>query len=397
MLKINKKKVVITIGLTGFPYSLAPAQKLLLIGKALIKKSSRFLVISNTFIKPTLLNRNLKKTGRIDGVIYHTASRFVFSPSSPVSKAYHKLLGLFREFLLINSLRRKGEIECLIVYSKSAVYSGFWGFYSRVAGIPCCLIYFELVSSLKYRKSFFLRLNDKFFDNHIFRFFNGVITISETLIARIRSKSPKTKYIKVPPLVDFGEFEKFNRNPLENYFLYCGTLSYFEVIEFLIMSYSKLRSRDNYKLYLVVNGEKGLLEKLQTSIREKELNEQVAIFSDLTYSQLIQMYVNAFALLIPLRNTPQDTARFPQKVAEYCAARRPIITTRFGELVNYFDDSSMIFSDNYDSVEFAEKMEFTINNTAVCERIAEKGYIIGKENFDYLSFSDPLKSFISNL
>ena len=57
------------------------------------------------------------------------------------------------------------------------------------------------------------------------------------------------------------------------------------------------------------------------------------------------MYKNATAHLIPLSNSIQDTARFPNKISEYLASAKPIITTDVGEIKHYFKDM-----DNFDEI-----------------------------------------------
>ena len=47
-------------------------------------------------------------------------------------------------------------------------------------------------------------------------------------------------------------------------------------------------------------------------------------------------FFNSEALLIPLRNTIQDIARFPNKLSEYVGVSGLIITTDVGEIKDYF-------------------------------------------------------------
>jgi hypothetical protein len=394
----GSNNLIIGIGLSGFPFSLAPAQKLLLIAKAAKMSGYDFLVISNSFIKENPLNSGLRKKGSIDGIIYCTTAPSVFSPDSFFSKLIYKLKGKINELLLINKYRKRKRIGGLVLYSKSSLYCLFWSAYAKIFGIKVSLIYFELLSSLQFKRSFPQRLNFAFFDNYIFKYFDGVITISDGLIFHIEQRYPEKKIIKIPPLVDFKSFAAVpKKSGPVSYFLYCGTLFYLEVVEFIIESYARLSCPNKPKLTMVLNGDPHVLKNLHLKIVGKGLENDVTILSNLKYEELVELYVNAIALLIPLRDTPQDTVRFPQKIAEYCAAQKPIITTRIGEVVNYFDNSSMIFSDRYDIGEFSDKMKFVIENRDSSDNIASACYRIGKLNFDYQSFSEPLSKYFSNL
>lgn len=388
----NKNKSIVTIGLSGFPFGMAASQKLFLMGKAIAINGSDFTVISNTFIKETDLNKKLEKKGTIDSVKYLTTSPFIFSPQGVLKKIWGKFIGILLEFLLIIKLKRQKKLDVLIIYSMSFLYTAFYGLLAKLLNISSYFVYFELRSSCTNRKGFGVKLNDKLLDKQIFRFVSGVITISENLVQQVKKYSPNKKYIVVPPLVDFDQF-KIKRAIEDAYFLYCGTLAYIEVIEFIIDSYTLLKSSE-YKMFMVLNGSSKELEKITKKINDLGLQKQIRILSNLEYDDLINYYTNAKALLIPLRNTPQDVSRFPQKVAEYCAAKNPIISNKIGEMVNYFNDSSIVFCKGYDKAEFAEKLKYVIDNKEECERIALNAYKIGEENFDYKSFSKPLYSFL---
>ena len=114
--------------------------------------------------------------------------------------------------------------------------------------------------------------------------------------------------------------------------------------------------------------------------------------------ELINYYKNARALLIPLRNTSQDIARFPHKIGEYAASGRPIISNNFGEMAYYFEDGkNSLLSEKYEYCDFANKMDFVVNNPEKASEIGKEGRIIANKFFDYKNFGSGLISFLENL
>ena len=181
----------------------------------------------------------------------------------------------------------------------------------------------------------------------------------------------------------------------EKYFLFCGAAGYFEVIIFIIRSFELLENSD-YQLKLIISGNKEHLEIVENAIMLSEKSDLIQIMSNLEYSQLQKYYMNATALLIPLRNTLQDKARFPHKIGEYLATKNPLITTKIGEIPLYLKHLDNAFvCENYDENEFSDMMAFVINNPELSNEIGQKGYKTGFKYFNYCNYGKPLIDFLS--
>ena len=129
----------------------------------------------------------------------------------------------------------------------------------------------------------------------------------------------------------------------------------------------------------------------------QESHPDVIIKSDLPYNELIQHYKGASALLIPLRNTIRDIARFPNKVCEYCASESVVITTGYGEMVYLFKDGQNAFVANDFTVEeFSSALNrFGKNNDQ--RQVGRESYQLGLKKFNIDSYVDETKQFIESL
>lgn len=108
------------------------------------------------------------------------------------------------------------------------------------------------------------------------------------------------------------------------------------------------------------------------------------MFSKLPEKQLFTFYKNAIALLIPLRPTLHDIARFPHKTDEYLASGNPVISTNYCEVKYYFTDMmNILLAESYDCDLFADKMQFVIDNPSVAKIIEEAGKNTEIELFEY--------------
>jgi glycosyltransferase involved in cell wall biosynthesis len=241
-------------------------------------------------------------------------------------------------------------------------------------------------------------LERQLFDRYVTRFVDGILPISEFLISKIKEVNFKGEILKIPPICDYREINKVQIiNTSETYFLYVGYFIYKWAISFVIKSFESLADNNCY-LHLVINGGSQQLADLQSEINTSIKKDKIILLSKLSYQDLISQYKNACALLIPLESRIRDLARFPQKISEYLASERPIVTTANGEIKYYFiDGENALISQSEDIVEFSSKMEIAINQPELAKEIGRKGYDTGLKYFDIDSYRNSLREFVANL
>jgi glycosyltransferase involved in cell wall biosynthesis len=151
-------------------------------------------------------------------------------------------------------------------------------------------------------------------------------------------------------------------------------------------------------LYLVINGNKNDISEINNYIDTNIKRDKIKIFSRLSEKNLNYYYKNAMALLIPLRPTFQDIARFPHKTGEYLGTGNPVISTNYGEIKYYFKDmENMLLANSYDVKLFADKMQFVIDNPDIVKEIGIKGKNSGLSLFDYKVQAKSINNFINSL
>lgn len=315
-----------------------------------------------------------------------------FRPQNFLKRNFFKLFSPIFEFWSIRNCNKIKKIDWVNVYTQYFGLCLFYYFLSKILRFKTILHYVEIRSEFKNR-NLFLKLNDFLYDNYSMFLFDRYLPISHFLDEYLKEKNPMVKTLIIPPICDFDYFKKLNcSNEFDDsYFLYCGSSAYSDVIVFIIESFEKLKSDEFIKLYLVLNG--------KVSIEIKELIERnqdrIQLFSNLEYEKLICLYKNAIALLIPLRNIPQDEARFPQKICEYIASGKIIISTNFGEVKHYFEDmNNALIADAYDKTTYAKKMEWVLQNISHLNFMENKIYETGKKYFDIISYYEPIKDFL---
>jgi glycosyltransferase involved in cell wall biosynthesis len=395
---MTKNKInLLYLGFSGFPYGFAEFQKILLISKALVNEGASVTVIGSHSIHNRTQRPGLKKIGHFQGI------KYIYSSGTPyrnpnffkrnIVKPFERIL----ESILIFKLHRKNKIDAAIVSTQIFSYLLCYKILSRLLGFKILFNYVEYRSQITDREDIKYRLNSYLLDGYAVKLSDGVLVISEFLINIIKNLDPHKPYLKIPMMVDTDRYNWIVKSLNEKYFLFCGVTTYKEIIFFTIMSFELIENSDTL-LYLVVNGSINQLAEIEKRIAVSGKPGMIKLISNISDRELSVLYKNATALLIPLRPTIQDEARFPHKFGEYLVSGNPVITTNYGEVRYYFKDMvNALVAEIYEEKAFAEKMNYVISNPSECAVIAENGKNTALEYADYKTYGVKIINFINEL
>lgn len=394
---MKDKLNVVYLGYSDFPYGFAEFQKILLISKALVYEGTSVKVIGSRGYHDSVQSPGLKKVGHTQGITYIYSSGTPYRRSNffkrNIVKPFEKLL----EAMLICKLNRKNKIDAAIISTQIFRHLLYYKILSRLLGFKILLNYVEYRSKIADRKEIKYRSNAYLFDRYAVKISDGILVISEFLINIIKNIDPRKPYLKIPMMVDIDRYNGIVKSLNEKYFLFCGVTTYKEIILFTINSFELIENSDTF-LYLVVNGNIDKLAEIEKRISISSKSKIIKLISNISDKELTVLYKNASGLLIPLRPTIQDEARFPHKFGEYLVSGNPVITTNYGEVKYYFKDMvNALVSEIYDEKAFAEKMDYVITNPAECAVIGENGKKVALENADYKKYGTRIINFINEV
>lgn len=369
-------------------------QRQLLIAKGLAESGNKVTVIS--FKGNHSRDKVFPPNGTFQGIHYHYASGTIHRPKGFLQRNWMKLVGRFRELMYIRNLKNSENIDAAYVSTDQFQRVLIYWIWLRWLHIPIILNYDELMSSIP-GASAIKKFNDWLFDRFAVYLIDGVTPISEYLLEHTKSIRPSILAMKLPILCDFDKFNPSLQNTSEQNFVYCGAASYVELIEFVLLAFDQLDMQKRpIFLDLVLGGKKTDLDIVSKKIENSLNSGNIRLHPNVPHDQIPGYYASASALLIPMRPTIQDAARFPHKLGEYLASGRPVITTNFGEVQHYqfVDEETALVAGSYDPVLFAEKMKFVLEHPIKCQNIGVKGREMGLRNFNYQQIGLDLKNFI---
>lgn len=387
------------LGESGFPEGLASIQKTIIVGDTLIKAGAEFIVINRKGVLEPGKHQFLKPRGEFEGISYIYASGITYRPKYFVVRNLMKFKGAVNEYLYLRKMRSEDKKQVAIVSNLSFLQSLLYVIYGKILGFPVVYLYVEMASEMEHRDGLVNKVNDYLFEKCLLKWMDGALPISEPLKENFHKITPGKPILKIPTICNFEKFNLPKKKLKEEYFLYCGAIEYREIIDFIIQAFKTLDKTNNIKLYLIVSkGSSKQYREFEQYLEQNQLKHKIKIFSDIPFSELVDLYVNASALLIPLRPTKQDAARFPHKIAEYAATGNPIITTNYGEVTHYFKDSeNALIADSYDISKFADKLKFVLDHPKAARKIGQNGKNLGIKEFSHIYYGPKLKDFLQKM
>ena len=393
----EKKLQVIHLGIAGFPHKaiLAPIQKSYLTYKGLVEAGAAVLYIN---VLPQALpseRHDDAVQGNLGGIDYVYTCGTPYRSEKFLERNRVKLKGMVQEARLLLSLSRRRSLDVAILYSSHFSVLLYYRCWSKLLGFPLIMNYVEYrsafeTSSITRKISWFL--TDRFAPKLV----DGMLPISEFLIAHMKKQSAHLPYLKVPTLCNFSRYaaiEKGSTTP--RYLLYCGSAAYYEVANFIIESFELLKEVPDVYLYLIINGWPHEKEKVSSRIVQSVKAPFIKMFSDVASADYSRLLFQAEGLLIPLRPNIQDAARFPNKIGEYVASGNPMVSTRVGEVAHYFKDKvSAFIAEDYTEKSFAQKMQYLLDHPEEAQAVGKEGQAVGRREFDYKVNGQKLLDFL---
>jgi len=385
---------LVFLGLSGFPIGMAAIQRQRLIAKGLIENGWDVTVVCPRATHPE--NVKLKRVGRFEGIVYV----YLFGPQRNKNffiRNSQKLVAPFKEFCLLQRLKSKKGINAAIVSNRNSFTAAIK--YRLVSWLLRFKLLINLVEIYKDREQtpLLLKVNDFFFNNFGLYFFDAFLPISEHIRDSFARFNKKNELIPI-----ITDYDYINALPVitkreKPFFLFCGSASYLKSIRFIIEAFSLVKDRE-VELILVTNGSSAEMEVIHALIANKALKNRVIILKNIPEEELYSLYKTAKALLLPMFNTIQDTARFPHKMAEYLASGTIVISNPIGEVGKYLrNGKSALLSNVNDVIAFSEKMNWIMDNKNQVKEIAENGTVISRNNFDFKVLSMKMSVFLSSI
>lgn len=378
-------KVAIIVNF-GFPGGMASTSRArhLAMGLTECGAEAEIIIPKPTELPSMVLNERL--TGEMEGFSFRYTSSSTVIPANFLARRWSILLGYVR--CVRHLFRNRRDISAVILYLREISGLAFLATWCRLWGIPAILEICEWPVSHK-NNSLRTRFQNWLLTTGSFHFVDGVIAISSFLEQRVADFSAKHKLrrpcLVVPILVNSDNYQGSGAYNPRGDLLFCGILDQVDIVLFLLKVVSQLKEK-GFSRKLIITGKAFIEQNLETikqEITRLELSDLIVLTGYVSGEELKGLYCTASVLLAPLPSGERSVARFPNKIGEYLASGRPVVTTAIGDIPNYLTDGESAYLVQPDDVKgFAAAIMQVINDTQKAERIGSKGCEVAVRHFD---------------
>lgn len=381
----NKRKHVVLVRRgVGFPNGMATADRIRRIGGALAAAgaSVTLLTVGTTEQPGRVVNTSVR--GHFEGIDYEYTSGRTARAGSFWARRLIDLWGHGVAAWRILTLDKSSAQPSLFIgYDLSGPRLLYYlvTATAKLRGIPVYIEVNERPWSMMEEKTWFSSLSPLLGTD-------GAIVISDLLADWARKETAHRrrgyKILQIPILASGEEFKDITPGSVKNYVVFSGAIAYASTMRFIIEAMEKVWVvSPDCKLTLTGYREshpewKGLVE--WTAARG--VLQNVTLLGYLDRKDLLQLYSEAKALLIPLFDDVQSTARFPTKIGEYLYSSRPIVITPVADVGRYFKDGETAYVSGGLSAEAYGATVLRAVSDEGASTVGQNGKRIAAENFD---------------
>lgn len=388
--------IIILTGGYGFPIGDAYTNRILAFAKGFVKNGCK---VSLLIIYPGR-NNQAAESGEMDGFTY----RFCAGIKRPSNCVLRKLIGakgIVNSVRMLASIHKQEGIDAVISFSQNFAQNFPVYLFTRKYNIPLVRENNEFPRMILRRRHSRLNFFNKIFFRFVNRFFDGYIYISSALIEFNRPLLPKNMPIlTVPIIVDSDRFQ-FESSEPEQLITYCGNLfGDKDGVNILLEAFAIMHLKHpEYNLMLIGNtnnqvemtGMKARIDKLGIS--------QKVTFTGFVHRDEVPALLHRSAILTLARpDNIQAKGGFPTKLGEYLASGKPVLITSVGDIPKYIRHGINGFLAKPGSAQdFAEKMDWLLNNYSVAKNTGLEGKKLTMVDFDNVYQSKRIMEFMATL
>lgn len=347
--------------------------------------------------------KNQEGKGLYEGLPYQYIGGTTLRDKSLLIRQINDMIDLWRMYRYLNKNIKKGDVLLLYMGGNVRLMLRFMKI-AHGKGAYCVSDLCELPYGTGAETSRAIRMR-KLTTERQFPKLDGIISISDALMNYAKVYASSTcKHIKVPIMVEYEHYaiEKNQDNTKTPYIFHAGTLyqqkdGILGMIEAFGIAKQRLQMPIKYILTGSVETSSHPAE-LKNIIKKYQLEDSLE-FVGYLYRDQVKEYLREATLVISNRpKSQQDYYGFSTKVGEYLASGTSLITTRWGEAMNWLTDKENAYIvEPEDTEALANAIVYVFQNREEARRIGLAGQIICQQCFDYHNWSKPLVDFFHEL
>ena len=386
-----------------FPYGVAGTSRLQCYAKSILAQGVECKVLIYVRTESCKVKRgNSEGCGVFEGIPFEYISHTPFRDNGLIKRKWCDLLDRKRLLSFLYNNLNQGDI---VYYFAS----------NELIWIPLVIkvshqkkaFFVKELCELPYgttKETIINKLKRNFIFKHQFPMYDGIVSISDSLLSLAKEKSSdKTKHLKVPIMVDYTKFALPDNSSMakEFYIFHAGSMfeqkdGFVGMIEAFGIASRKL----NHQIKFISTGninKSPHAEEVREIINKYDIKDDIRFTGYLNNEELRDYLSKASVVIINKYKTQQNIYCFSTKLAEYLAASKPVIITRVGEAMNWLSDREDAYVIEPHNVnELADAIVTLYQNKELRKKIEKGGNILCQNSFRYEVYGKTLANFFAS-
>jgi glycosyltransferase involved in cell wall biosynthesis len=399
--KDHPENILITS--SNFPRGSAAANYLNLFCKGIIKAGSgiEVFILKGYFLKGR--KSGDAKINKTDYGVNYKYLAFVNRSSNGLMKIIGDIYGLFSLVLLLFSLFKRRKKTTIFCYNNEIQHSLLLNLYCRLTGIKIITFVPEYYDISEFSGNILRKLRWYGFllnFHYVNRLSDKLIVFSKYIKSKYLEKNyPEQNILVQPNLTDF-EFWKQDEKEQSFTIGYSGTPYKKDGIEDLLSAVGILK-KNGIEIKILIIGdvvnEKSIIPSLTDFCTKIGISKLVTFTGHVPIDEVKDWLNKCKILAITRPNIVQTIAGFPTKIGEYFACRKTVLSTRIGDVSNYFiDREEIVFADSDNPQSIADNIEWILNNQEPSREIALRGFNRARILLDYTIKVPDMMNFVKS-
>ena len=382
----------------AYPHGMAATNRIHLYAKRFKERGHNVEVIVP---RPTERHKtkalNFEKQGEYDGIKFRYPVNPIRSQSF-IKRRFNDFLSFFNTLGYVATKKRNTDI--LLIVDNRWYMIVTYKIFSLIDRCKFVLEISEFPFVFAIRRSFFRKIYIHLYIKYIYKLFDGLIVISDSLYEYFEEKiHSKAKHIIVPIITNTNNFKHTPNNSGE--IVYTGALNQFkDGIMDLLQGYT-IFTKKNPGKKLVLMGDLNVSPNKDDVIEfidKNKMQDNIEITGYVDRPVMIERMTNAAVLALAKPNNQQSEHCFPTKIAEYLSTGKPVLTTSTGSIPQYLTDRKNSFlTEPNDPDHLAQTLSDIFADYGKAEIVGQNGRRLAQNEFDYTSQVDRIIIFFDEL
>ena len=382
----------------AYPHGMAATNRIHLYAKRFTERGHNVEVIVP---RPTERHKtkalNFEKKGEYDGIKFRYPVNPIRSQSF-IKRRFNDFLSFFNTLGYVATKKRNTDI--LLIVDNRWYMIVTYKIFSLIDRCKFVLEISEFPFVFAIKRSFFRKIYIHLYIKYIYKLFDGLIVISDSLYEYFEEKiHSKAKHIIVPIITNTNNFKHTPNNSGE--IVYTGALNQFkDGIMDLLQGYT-IFTKKNPGKKLVLMGDLNVSPNKDDVIEfidKNQMQDNIEITGYVDRPVMIERMTNAAVLALAKPNNQQSEHCFPTKIAEYLSTGKPVLTTSTGSIPQYLTDRKNSFlTEPNDPDHLAQTLSDIFADYGKAEIVGQNGRRLAQNEFDYTTQVDRIITFFDEL